>query len=408
MKDMDILILAHFSGSAVTANDNGRFVYLAAELAKHHEVEIVTTDFSHTTKAPKKKSSGESPFKGTLLHEPGYSRNVCLKRFWSHFVWGRNVRRYLAGRKKPDVIFCAVPSLTGPLAAAKYCRREGVRFVVDVQDLWPEAFQMVFHVPVLSRILFAPFRAMANGIYRRADAVCAVSQSYADRALSVNPKCAEGHSVFLGTRLEDFDRYVEENAVTDKPAGELWLGYCGTLGASYDLTCVLDALKLAEETGLTPPKFIVMGDGPQREQFESYAAQKGVNAVFTGRLPYSQMCGKLAACDIVVNPIIRGSVGSIINKHADYAASGLPVLNTQESAEYRALVETYRMGFNCQNGDAADLADKLSVLVRDEKLRREMGHNARRCAEERFDRKTSYDELVKVILDSEEALFRED
>ena len=99
----------------------------------------------------------------------------------------------------------------------------------------------------------------------------------------------------------------------------------------------------------------------------------------------------------MVNPITGSSAASIINKHGDYAASGLPVLNTQDSAEYRALVEEYQMGFNCKNGDAAELAEKLATLMASEPLRREMGKNARRCAEERFDRKTSYHALVKVI-----------
>ena len=393
----DVLIIANFCGD-FSQSDNGRFQYLANLLVQDNNVEIITSDFSHNSKKHKEELTTQWPFKVTFLHEPRYPRNVCLKRFWSHFVWGKNVKKYLAKRKKPDVIYCAVPSLSGPLAAAKYCEKNGVKFIIDVQDLWPEAFQMMFRVPVLSNLIFAPFKAMANGIYRRADEICAVSETYVERALSVNKKCAAGHSVFLGTRLEDFDQYVEENAVKEKSADELWLGYCGTLGASYDLTCVFDALKIVKENGTTPPKFIVMGDGPRREEFEAYAEKSNLNVEFTGRLPYPQMCGRLVACDIVVNPITNGAAQSIINKHADYAACGLPVLNTQECEEYRCLVDEYRMGFNCNNGDAADLADKLVLLLKDVRLRQELGTNARRCAEEKFDRKNSYQELVNIVL----------
>ena len=55
------------------------------------------------------------------------------------------------------------------------------------------------------------------------------------------------------------------------------------------------------------------------------------------------------------------------------------------------------MGFNCRNHDAADLADKLETLIGDPGLREEMGRNARRCAEEKFDRKKTYRALAKVI-----------
>ena len=119
-----------------------------------------------------------------------------------------------------------------------------------------------------------------------------------------------------------------------------------------------------------------------------------------GRLKYNEMCSLLTACDITVNPIMHMAAQSIINKHADYAASGLPVVSTQESEEYRRLIESYHMGFNCRNNDSKDLAEKLGVLVNDESLRKQMGANARRCAEEKFDRKTTYRLLADQILHS--------
>lgn len=393
---MDIVIISEFCEDFLES-DNDRFLWLARMIADSNNVELITSSFRHTTKSHRTETVEKQSFKTTFVDEPGYPRNVCFKRFQSHAAWGRNVAKYLKTRKKPDVVYCAVPSLTAPLATARYCERSGIRFVIDVQDLWPEAFQMVFNVPVLSKLAFAPFRRLADEIYSRADAVCGVSRTYVERALRVNRKGAEGHVVFLGTELATFDANVYSNPVA-KPEGELWLGYCGTLGASYDLMVVIDALDLLKKQGVMPPKFIVLGDGERRAEFEQRARDKSVDCLFIGRLPYNQMCGWLAACDIAVNPIMHNAAQSIINKHGDYASAGLPVLNTQESPEYRNLVEEYRMGFNCENGNAEDLADKLRRLVESPELRREMGRGARRCAEERFDRKRSYTELIRQIV----------
>ena len=343
---MDILILAQYCGSFSPA-DNDRFFDLARLLAKEHEVEIVTSSFRHEVKRQRNREElPEGGVKITAPFEPGYPRNVCLGRFKSDYIWGRNVLRYLKQRKKPDVVYCAVPSLAGPLKAAKFCERNGIRFIVDVQDLWPEAFRMALDIPGISGLLFAPFMRMADGIYRRADAVCGVSEEYCERALRVNRKGAKGTAVYLGTALEVFDRSAEAFAA-EKRAGETWLGYVGTLGTSYDLPVVFEALRKMEYPGL---KFIVMGDGPLADDFKKQA--EGLPAVFTGRIPYDQMCGILKQCDIVVNPIVGSSVATIINKHGDYAAAGKPVLNTQAGQEYRRLVEGYRMGFNCRNHDA--------------------------------------------------------
>lgn len=395
----DIVIIANFCRD-FSETDNGRFMYLCKELSKENRVEIITSDFSHGLKKHKDPLKNSWPFRITFLHEPGYKKNICLQRFISHYAWGNAVAEYVRKRDKPDVIYCAVPSLTAPNRIAKYCKKNNVKFVIDIQDLWPEAFKMVFDIPLISTIVFAPIKHRADEIYKHADAICGVSQKYVDLALSVNSKCDKGHVVFLGTDLEAFD----SNAKKTKPKleklnrEELWLGYCGSLAASYDIPCVISALKIIKDQGKPVPKFILMGDGAKRAEFEKAAVESGIDAVFLGSLPYDQMCAQLVQCDMVVNPIVKGSAASIINKHGDYASSGLPVLNTQESTEYRTLVDQYNMGFNCKNGNARDLADKLLILVSSRTLRQEMGLNARRCAEEKFDRRNTYKELIEAIL----------
>ena len=392
---MNIIIIAEFCGD-FSASDNYRFIYLARMLSGEHSVEIITSSFSHEKKQQREGNfPGKENIRITTAYEPGYPRNTCLKRFYSHYIWGKSVLKILKNREKPDVVYCAVPSFSGPRKVAKYCEKQGIRFIVDVQDLWPEAFQMVIHSPSLRRLVFLPFTALADGVYRRADAVCAVSDSYCKRALAVNRKGAAGTVVFLGTELAVFDRYAAANR-PEKPGKELWLGYAGTLGTSYDLPMVFEAMRQAAVPEL---KIMIMGDGPLTEEFRRRS--EGLPAVFLGRLPYEKMCGILSACDIVVNPIIGESVATIINKHADYAACGKPVLNTQRSEEYRRLVEEYGMGFNCRSGDAGELAEKLKLLCADPALREKMGRNARHCAEELFDRPLSYPKLCSAIVKGE-------
>ena len=393
---MDIVILADFCGTLLPSSNN-RFIYLANILSEHNDVEIITSDFRHNTKTYIDKDIPHYKFKITFLHEPSYDKNVCLKRFYSHYVWGNNVSKYLEKRKKPDVIYCALPTLKASKNAVNYCKKNNVRFIIDIQDLWPEAFKMVFNVPVLSDLIFAPLTAMANAIYKQADEIIAVSDTYCQRALKVNEKCKKAHTIFLGTNLDTFDKNATNTPILSKNDDELWLAYCGTLGSSYDLTNVFDALNIIKKQGIKPPKFIIMGSGPRKQEFEEYANNKNIDCVFTDRLPYDQMCALLCECDITINPITHNAAQSIINKHADYAASGLPVISTQECKEYIDLVNQYNMGFNCQNGNEKDVAEKIIKLINDKELRCEMGKNARRCAEEKFDRKNSYNEIIDII-----------
>ena len=390
---MDIVIVSNF-GIGIDDRADSRFNYLANMLyEKGHNVEIITCDFFHGKKRYRTDFGVKLPYKITFLHQPAYKKNISIKRLFSHYCWGREVNKYLQTRKKPDVIYCAIPSLTAAAYSAKYCKQNKIRFIIDIQDLWPEAFMLAFHIPIISNIIFYPFNRLADYIYSSADSICAVSQTYVDRALLANKKLTRGTVAFLGKELKSFDIFASENIV-EKPSDELWLGYCGSMSASYNLPAVIDALAMLEK----PPKFIAMGDGEKRKQYEDYAKQKRINALFTGKLPFDKMCGWIVKCDIVINPITSKSAASVINKHADYAASGLPVINTQESPEYRKLVENRKMGFNCSNSPA-EIAEKLRILIGNPELRKEKGKNARRCAEEMFDRQQSYKSLVQQIVD---------
>lgn len=393
----DIVIIANFCGD-FSESDNGRFIYLCKELSKDNTVEIITSDFSHFTKCYKNKLVNDWPFKITYLHESGYDKNISLKRLISHRTWGNSVLKYLRERENPDVVYCATPSLSAPLKASKYCIENKIKFIVDIQDLWPEAFKMVFNVPIMSNIIFSPLKKMADTIYQRANVICGVSESYVNRALEVSDLDKEHHAVFLGTNLEDFDSFTKNNPIIKKNKDEKWLGYCGSLSSSYDIKCIIDALSILKNRKKEIPKFIIMGDGEKKSEFENYANLKGIDTVFTGRLPYDQMCPILSQCDIVVNPITGKSAASIINKHGDYASAGVPVINTQDSVEYKKLVEKYNMGFNCENSNSKEVAEKIEILLANNRLREDMGLNALKCAKEKFDRDYTYKELIDTIL----------
>ena len=390
---MKITVIANFVGDKKT----NRFVYLTQTLARRgHEVKLLTSDFVHYTKSFRDEFDLGKDVQVVLLHETGYKKNVSLKRLRSHARFGKEVKKYLAANEKPDLIYCALPSLDCGVYAAKYAKEQGVPFVIDVQDLWPEAFEMVMPVPFIGKALFAPMRKKANFAYAAADEIIAVSKTYCKRVQQVNNAVKETHSVFLGSRLSGFDENVAKNRV-ERTDNEVWFAYCGTLGSSYDLKCALDALAILGVRGYENLRFKVMGDGPMRKEFEAYADKMGVKAEFFGYMPYEKMCGLLASCDIALNPIVKGSAGSIINKHGDYAAAGIPVVNTQENGEYRALVEEYGMGFNAENGNAGDMADKIETLLNNKALCQKMGAGARKCAEEKFNRDCSYQEIVETI-----------
>ena len=314
-----IAIIANFI-TLPYENENSRFIYLANLVDKEKfDVEIITSDFFHSDKAKRNKEDKrleKFDYKITLIGEPGYKKNISLKRFYSHYVFAQNVKKYLTKIDKPDIIYSAVPSLDVAMVAAEYAEENNIRFIIDVQDLWPEAFKMILNVP----FIFNPIEKKANRIYAKADSIIAVSDTYADRAAKVNKKYKEKLAVYLGTDLEYFDE-CKENAKLQKESNTFEIAYLGTLGSSYDIKNVIAAIKILEDKGIENILFSLFGNGPLENEFKEYAKKNQINCDFTGRLDYETMVQRLCNSDIAVNPIKNRSAASIINKVGDYAAA---------------------------------------------------------------------------------------
>lgn len=404
-----VTIVANYT--AYTPHNNNRFNELARRFASRGvDVELVTSRFSHTYKTMREDDAPDTTYSTSLVHEPGYSRNVSLARLRSQSVFARSVAAHLDSlAEPPHLVLAAAPPPAVIHACGLYAQRVGARFAIDIQDLWPEAFSMVTRFPRMVDMAFSSMRRHSTRAYRMADRIIGVSRTYTDSAVAHGASPDRTSVVYLGTDLSHFDRSatspgpvaVDSEWIDDDGRTVPTIGYAGGLSASYDLKPVIDALELLASTPQAGPvpALVVMGDGAMREEFETYAQGKGLRVRFTGHLTYMDMSRTLAACRIAINPIVPGSAGSVLNKAGDYAAAGLPVINSQESPEYRELLENYGAGLNCAPGDARQMADAIQRLAGDASLRSRMGAGNRRMAEELFDRSATYEQLVDDLLE---------
>lgn len=396
MKKELIFIISFINLPNESGND--RFLDIIRMLnSDTYNIEIIYPSFCHSLKKQREESMFELPYKFTMLYEPGYPTNVCLKRLHSHKVFANNVKNYLKQRKKPDLIYCSIPALDVGYECAQYCKRNDIPFFIDIQDLWPEAFKLKFSTPIISDIVFYPMKKKADYIYRKADTVIAVSETYLHRALQVNENCKSKLVVYLGTNRNKIDEI--EMFKYDKK-DEIWILYVGTLGESYDLSTCFKALTMVYNCGLKNFRFIIMGDGPLRKKFQFEASNVKYPVTFTGRLPYELMISILKLGDIALNPIKKRSAGSVINKVMDYAMTGVAVVNSQENEEYRQLINKYNAGINveCENFD--EMFHAIKRLCLDINIRKTFSDGNRKLGECEFDREKTYLKVVNMIQQS--------
>lgn len=382
-----------------------RLHYLAELFQKNgFSAEVITGDFQHWEKRPRTaedigRIQSVSSCKVTFVHETPYRKNIDPRRILSYRELARNVQKYLA-QNEYDIVYALIPDNYLCAAAGKYAKKHNVPFIVDVEDLWPEAMRMVLDIPVVSDVLFSYFTVNAKAAYRCADGVVGSSDEYRDQPLKYGVKVPLAKTVYVGTDIARFDQGAAANASrVQKPEGEFWVTYAGTLGASYDIGTLIEAAHLLRERGRTDIRVLLLGGGPDEARLKAQAEKSAAQVRFPGYLPYELMAAYLKASDVTVNSLVEKASQSIVSKIGDYLAAGIPMVNTGLNREFKEKVVSGGFGVNVPPGDAPALADAIELLYLQPETRKTMGDAARRLAVARFDRPAAYAEIVDMARD---------
>lgn len=386
-------------------NEKGysRFRYIGDFLSDAgYQVDLITTTFQHWEKAQRNLSEikkEDYKFNLKFIFEPGYKKNIDLRRIRSHRIAAKNLAALLEKEGDYDLIYCEIPPNDVALAAAEYAKKKGIPFVPDVNDLWPEAMRMVLDIPVISDILFHPLLRDAEKVYSLVSGIIGTSDEYRDRPLKNQSLNVPKKTVYVGNEIVEFDAGVEKyGPEIPKTEEEFWVSYAGTIGTSYDIRTMVLAGKELLNRGLGQIKIKILGGGPLKEELETLAKEQGCsNVEFVGYAPYLKMAAYLAKSDILVNSFVKKAPQSIVTKIGDYLAAGKPMINTCMSPEFRNKVEHDGFGINIMPEDVNILADAIVKLYEDKNGRAEMGRKARQIAQEQFDRPESYKKIIELI-----------
>ena len=381
----------------------GRMFYLAELFCQYgYEVDLITSKFQHWLKRFRTEDEMTSIQQNanchiTFVDEDGYTKNVQVKRILSRRGLTKRIKAHLEANNY-DLIYSQIPDNHLASVAATYAKKKGIPFVVDIEDLWPEAMRMVLDVPVISDILFSYFTVTAKKTYKLADAAVGSSDTYRDEPLKYKVKIPKCVTVYVGNELSAFDEEAAANlSKVEKPEGEFWVTYAGTLGTSYDIATLIRAADILEKRGTQGLHIVLLGDGPLRPEFEALASELSGKVSFIGYVPHALMAAYLVKSDVTVNSLVRKAAQSIVSKIGDYLASGHPMINTGLDPEFWAKVEQDGFGVNVEPEDPEALANVIEMLMKDPQKCAAMGQTARRIGEEQFDRPRSYKKIIEMV-----------
>ena len=285
--------------------------------------------------------------------------------------------------KPADVLLVESPPLFLGLSAVWLSFVKRARLIFNVSDLWPES---AVQLGILRRnSLFHTFSSWLESFcYRRSWLVTGQSKSIIDDIRQRFPDCQTYH-LSNGVDTNRFAVAGNDRAHQDLNVnGDCVVMYAGLHGLAQGLGQVLTAAEdLFEDRRF---KFVLIGDGPEKKMLMGQAAMRGLtNVEFQDPRRSEEIPALIAGCDIVLVPLTSYLLGAVPSKLYEAMASGKPIILVA-SGEAAQIVNEHQAGITVEPGDITGLVEALKTLVAKPQLRRTLGENGHRAAEQHFDR----------------------
>ncbi len=239
----------------------------------------------------------------------------------------------------------------------------------------------------------AQFRAQATA-FRWCDNVVCNSQAAADRLLAAG--LSRDKIAVIGNALPD-EAFSAAPAALPKLPGVVRVGMVARMNHRYKNHSGFLRIAAQVRKQIPQAEFVLVGDGPLRQELEHEAASLGLgaSAIFLG--DRQDMSAVLASLDVAVNPSDSESLSNVI---LEAMAAGLPVVAYNVGGNSELL--SPERGALIPAGNETSFADAVQKLLADSALRQQLGHNARQFAQDNFslDRvRQRYAELYVKLLE---------
>jgi colanic acid biosynthesis glycosyl transferase WcaI len=304
-----------------------------------------------------------------------------------------------AGRH--DVILAYSPPLTLALASEVLGRRWRIPFILNVQDLYPQA--LIDLGLARGRIVIEVLQWLERRAYRRSAAVTVHSAGNRDLLVARGVPAAK---ITVVPNWIDTSRAapVSRDSAYRRDLGlqdRFVVLFAGVMGYAQDMAVIVEAAAALR----TDPNivFLLVGDGVRRKEAEDMVHARGLeNVRFLSFQPldrYPILVSAADCCLVTLQPSVATPV--VPSKIAGILAAARPVVAALPLGDARALVEASGGGICVDPGDPAALAAVLRRLARDPDTRQAMGEAGRHYVELHFPRKDAtraYARLVDLVV----------
>ncbi|MCZ2099242.1 MAG: glycosyltransferase family 4 protein, partial [Anaerolineae bacterium] len=278
------------------------------------------------------------------------------------------VTGFVAGlfETRPDVVVSTSPQFFCALGTWALSAVRRLPWVFELRDLWPASIVAVGAMersPVIRML-----EKLELFMYRRADAIVSVTESFREDLVSRGIDRAKIHVVINGVDLDRYAPRPRDQALARQFGleGKFVLGYMGTHGMAHALDRVLDAAELLRDR--EDIAFFFAGSGAERARVEQRVAELRLdNVKMIPRQPKEAMPALWSLCDLALIPLRNTPVFATVipSKLFEAMGMGVPVLMSLPEGEATAIVKRTGCGVCVPPEDPRAMADAVLTLAAD-------------------------------------------
>ncbi len=332
----------------------------------------------------------------------GNSRNKLLNAFglvanyYSFVTSGKKwVKSKEARNLQIDLVFTfEVSPMTQAMIGVWYGQRYKVPTYLYVQDLWPDNVETV--TGIHNRLIIDPINHMVDKIYSETNIIFTTSPSFVDAIIKRKIPVDKNKVHYWPQYAEEFYRPMKRQKIDAIPDdGSFKIAFTGNIGTAQGLDILPKAAKILKYDNV---KFIIVGDGRYKPEFEIMIDEFGVRDKFVmiPRVSAERVPETLSACDAGFVSFANNSLyeRTIPAKLQSYMACGKAII-AAASGETKRIIDEAKCGICTDVGDAEALSEGIRKMTKFNVS--ELGKNARLYFEKYFDKKALMDQMDKIL-----------
>ncbi len=304
---------------------------------------------------------------------------------------------------KPDIVIATSPQFFCGWAGILVSKLRRRPFILEIRDIWPESIVAVGAMTNQRIIHFLEW--LERWMYRLAHHIVAVGEGYREQLLA---KGVDAQKITVIPNGINADEYIPQKSGGELRRryglnGEFVCAYLGTIGMAAKLEIVLDAARRLKDNCIPHIKFMLIGDGAERERLQRQAAEEGLeNVIFTGRQDKRLIPEFLASVDACLVHLKKTDLFKSVlpSKIFEAAAMQKPIIMGVEGCA-ADLIRRSGAGICIEPENHAALCDAVLSLSSNPDLARQYGQQGRSYILSHFDRKIlsrQYEKLIENLV----------